>query len=238
MTPEAFDLLARAESSWWYEGRARAVTSTLIANHARTEGHVLDFGAGHGGMVDVLRAFGSVTAYEPDATPRASCERRGYAACVAHEADLPALHGTFQLIGAFDVLEHVKQDVETLRLLRSLLVPGGALILTVPAWPILWSAHDTSHHHHRRYTPKILRRALEEAGFTVRSLGFWNCVLGLALVPLRLFGFAGGDGLTPARPINSILRMIVGTEAHLLKYTRLPFGSSLICYAERPSEPR
>ena len=66
----------------------------------------------------------------------------------------------YDLIALLDVLEHVPDDLASLRAIHRRLKPGGALLLTVPANPWMWSAHDAAHHHFRRYTKKQLERAV------------------------------------------------------------------------------
>ena len=79
-------------------------------------------------------------------------------------ADIPFKGETFDLIGMFDVLEHVEQDVETLQALRGLLAPGARMLITVPAYPWMSGAHDVFLQHKRRYTAKSLRKTLVDAG--------------------------------------------------------------------------
>lgn len=75
--------------------------------------------------------------------------------------------GPFDLITAFDVLEHVADDRAMLARLYESLRPDGTLAVSVPAWPILYGRHDRGLLHHRRYRPRTLRRRLREAGFTI-----------------------------------------------------------------------
>jgi hypothetical protein len=80
--------------------------------------------------------------------------------------------GRFELILALDVLEHVEDDRAFLRgLAADHLAPGGALLLSVPAWPSLFSAHDRMLRHHRRYAPAGARAVLRDAGLEVDEGG-------------------------------------------------------------------
>ena len=83
----------------------------------------------------------------------------------------------FDLIGMFDVLEHIPEELETLVALREALAPGGRLMLTVPAHQYLWSYFDEAAHHCRRYSSQEIRDRLVEAGFEVEFLSqFMTCI--------------------------------------------------------------
>src|SRR6478752_83538 len=79
--------------------------------------------------------------------------------------------------GLLDVLEHVRDDAGSLRAIHRRLRPGGALLLTVPANPWMWSAHDSAHHHFRRYTRKQLKELFLRAGLEVQLLSYFNSLL-------------------------------------------------------------
>jgi hypothetical protein len=139
------------------------------------------------------------------------------------------------------VLEHIEDDVGTLHAVRSHLTRNGWLVLTVPAFPFLWSAHDAQSHHFRRYTRSLLRRRVGAAGFALRYQGFFNFWLFPAVVAARLvkrlaFGtslFAPTDLVLPSRPINRFLTWLFATERVAMGRFSLPFGVSLILSAQR-----
>src|SRR5205814_8541492 len=76
----------------------------------------------------------------------------------------------FALIGMFDVLEHIEDDIAALGSVRHSLAPGGRLLMTVPAAPSLWSRYDEESHHYRRYTEAHLRKALTAAHFQIEYI--------------------------------------------------------------------
>ncbi len=101
-------------------------------------------------------------------------------------AEQPA--GPFDLVLMLDVAEHVEDDVGFLATIaRSLLAPGGTLVFSVPAWPLLFSAHDAALLHHRRYTPARARALLTGAGLRIERSGglFHSLLLPRALAALR-----------------------------------------------------
>ncbi len=82
--------------------------------------------------------------------------------------------GCFDLVAAFEVLEHVDDDLSSLRALGDQLRPGGTMLIMVPAFDFLWSRHDERHHHERRYVRAGLRRRASDAGLTPVEVTYFN----------------------------------------------------------------
>ena len=139
--------------------------------------------------------------------------------------------GRFGLIGLFDVVEHVEEDVASLKALGAKLTADGHLVISVPALPWLWSGHDVSHHHFRRYTKASLRKAVEDAGLVVEGIGYFNTLLFPLALAQRLVRKATGLGEAASRlppaPVNAALRAIFSLERHLIGRVPLPIGLSL-----------
>jgi len=134
------------------------------------------------------------------------------------------------------VVEHVDDDVGLLREARRRLVPGGRVLIAVPAFPSLWSTHDEVLHHRRRYTRATLRRALQEAGFHIEHLTHFNMLLFPVAVLRRIAGTVTGakpmnDLEIPAPLLNRALTRVFALEKPLLPKATLPFGLSLLCLA-------
>jgi SAM-dependent methyltransferase len=153
---------------------------------------VLDFGAGNGRFAGALHEAGrQVVALEPDRVLRGEIAARGIAVAGA----LDELRGGERFDGAYsvNVLEHIENDGEILRQLRSLLRPGGGLYLYVPAFQLLFSANDRRVGHFRRYRRNALVALARSAGFEVSRAeyvdfcGFWAALL------YRMIGNADGD---------------------------------------------
>lgn len=185
----------------------------------------------------MLARFGEVSAFELDAGARQAARARGFSveAGALPEAH-PFLQEAFDLIALFDVLEHVREDFESLVALRRQLRPGGLFILTVPAFPFLWSAHDARHHHFRRYRRGPLRHALLRAGFRVERISYFNTWLFPAIASVRLVKKAlrspGSDAEhLPPLWLNGFLESLFSSERHFLLRGALPFGVSLVAMA-------
>jgi len=145
---------------------------------------------------------------------------------------------SYDMVALLDVLEHVPDDKGSLVAIFERLKPGGALLLTVPINPWMWSAHDVAHHHHRRYrTPEIRQLALD-AGYDIELLSPFNSLLFPPIAAVRLVGKLTGkddsDDAMPSAPVNKILDTVFGLEKDLIGRVPLPFGVSLIAVLRRP----
>lgn len=223
------------EVHWWYRARRR-VLGRLIerAIRPRDGARLLEVGCGTGHNVLMLRQFGTVDAVEIDAGARAIAEKRlGQAVADAPLPDLPGIaEGAYDIVALLDVLEHVEDDRAALRSLARRLRPGGKLLLTVPAHPWMWSAHDVANHHHRRYSKKALRAAIREAGLKVEMMSWFNSILfplaAVARVKDRVTGKEGSDDALPPAPVNRIFDALFGLEAYALGRIAFPPGVSIV----------
>ena len=202
---------------------------------------ILEAGCGTGGNLAMLSKLGRVKAFEHDYDALKMAREKGK--YHLQQGTLPdgKLNYTepFDLVVAFDVIEHVEKDTESLKRLRSLLKSDGKIVITVPAFPFLWSRHDETHHHFRRYTKANLACVLKEAGFEVEYLSYFNSLLFPIIAGVRLaknfLGLHGSDdGLTPSGA-NAVLQKVFSTERHWIGKVSVPFGVSLIAVAHNPS---
>lgn len=235
MNKDAYNLLEAAEDSWWYRGRSAAVRAAL--SRVSPRGPVLDFGAGYGGMQEELSRFGIVTAFEPVRDCALVCNQKPYARVIEDREVLEKLHSAWGLIGAFDVIEHLEDDQESLSSMRMYLRPDGLLALTVPAFMSLWSSHDETHGHYRRYTRRTIRTALLRAGFEIVYLSYWNASLFIPTAILRAFGKTGAGALKLPRMLDRLITAILIAESWVIRVLPLPVGTSLVVVA-RPVAPQ
>src|SRR6185312_3944233 len=91
--------------------------------------------------------------------------------------EMPVAQDSFDFAVTLDVIEHLEDDLGALRELRRTVVPGGALLVTVPAYQWLWSGHDEINHHHRRYTRGSLQKVAEQAGWHQQRTTYFNSLL-------------------------------------------------------------
>ncbi len=149
---------------------------------------------------------------------------------------MPFADGDFDLAVSLDVIEHLDDDIGALREMRRVVAQDGVLLVTVPAYPWLWSAHDEINHHHRRYTQDSLLQGAQRAGWhSVRTTYFNSLLLPVAIV-LRLLERLSRkttesslDLWVPTEPLNWMLERPLVLESELIGHGgRIPAGLSLL----------
>jgi SAM-dependent methyltransferase len=235
MHQEAFDVLEDTEGSWWGIGREKAIAAVIGRQvHGKNRfGTILDYGAGYGAQFAFLSRFETVIdALEPndEARERLYAKNYRYISGTPEEA-LKIPHG---VIVMFDVIAHIKDDGKALKDIYESLTTGGKIIITTPAFPMLWNRHDEVQMHYRRYTKETLRQKLEKAGFTVEYIGYWNMFSFLPALIIRKFGGSSGtDALNTPKFISAILIAWLSIEAFIMRFIPLPFGLSVIAKARK-----
>ena len=132
---------------------------------------------------------------------------------------------------AMNVLEHIEDDVQALRDVSAAVVPGGRIILWVPAYMQLYGEFDRKVGHFRRYTPATMRTAVEGAGLRIRELKPVNFLGGIAWwMAVR----RGGAGHPDSRLVKLYDNVVVPTSRAVERYARPPFGQSVLCVAQVP----
>lgn len=232
---------------WWFCARRKILSRLLAKEVGWREGmRVLEVGVGPGeNLRSVYPETVNVCGLEPDAKlaeiARKKSERVVHTGSVEHWP--PSLaEARFDLITAFDVLEHVADDLGALRLLRTRLSAGGKLVLTVPAYQWLWSQHDVANEHHRRYTRGELTTKLTNAGWRNLRATYFNTLLFPPIAVARLlqrstrFAKTGTSDLDYCPgALNTCLTKVFAGEACWLVHGDLPFGVSIFVVAA-PSE--
>ena len=231
-------MAAHDSTHWWYRAR-RDILRDYLARFGElpADARILEIGCGTGHNLPMLREFGEVEAIEIDPEARTiASERLGRQ---VGDAPLPVLpgvdRGAFDLIAVLDVVEHIEDDVGALTAMAACLKPGGKVLITVPAHPWMWSAHDVVNHHHRRYTKASLRQAIAAAGLKPEKLGYFNSLLFPLAAAARLAGKLTGredsDDSPPPRPVNALFERIFRLERHLVGRVPMTAGVSLVTLA-------
>lgn len=233
MNKEAFEILRALEDTWWHYGRKEAVRQALRKAGVGKNIRVLDVGAGYGGMISVLSSYGTVDGTEPEPEAALVCKERGYSEFFSSEIEALEKKKIYDLIGAFDVIEHVNDDTTFVSHLSQLTTKDGHLVATVPAFMFLWGVHDVTHMHYRRHTIATMKKLLEEAGYEVSYARYWNCFLFPAAVCMRLFGKTGESSLSPHPVVESILKSMVWAEARVVRFLPIPFGLSVVIVGKK-----
>ncbi len=239
----------RGEAHWWFEGR-RQCLDVVIEQAFGPDGpgvgrSLLDVGCGAGANLEMLARFGAVTGLDPEPSVLEACRKLHgdrFDLIAGHIPDDVPGDGSFDLVGAFDVLEHIEDDHGAAAKIFQALKPGGLFVAAVPAYPMLWGITDELSHHMRRYRTARLVEVLEAAGFVVERTTHFNTWmfppaaavrLGRRLLPRNRKPPKADLAMTPAR-WDGLLTKVFASERHLLRRTDLPVGVSLVAVARRP----
>jgi SAM-dependent methyltransferase len=229
---------------WWFVGRRR-IFGEAFARFvpANTGSRILDYGCGPGTFLPQLRELGRVSAVDMDEQAIQFCRSRGWpdVQLVESGSSLPFADHEFDLVTAFDVIEHIEDDVAALHELRRVTKSTGRLLISVPAFGFLWGDQDVISRHKRRYTAKSLRRALHQAGLEIEHLTYFNTVMfpvvAIVRCTRRVIRHPQSDktdfDIGPAW-LNRTLGRAFGAEAPWVARRRLPVGVSLLAVARRP----
>jgi SAM-dependent methyltransferase len=225
------------DSHWWFRGRRAVIQALLGRAPLPDQPRVLDAGCGTGRNIAEYARLGETAGVDPSPDAVAFCHARGLEQVIQSGIErLPFDDGAFDLVAATDVLEHIADDDGAARELRRVTQTGGSLLVTVPAYQWLWSQHDDSHHHKRRYTLRRLHATLAAAGWRPVVRTYFNSIL---LAPIAAVRLVSGDKPRSdydraPKPLNEALYLPMRCEAALIaRGGRLPAGVSIgmVCTA-------
>ena len=245
--PAQFAELARLEAgNFWFRARNRLI-AWAIGRYFPGARNLLEVGCGTGFVLaGIAAAFPALKLAASEAASAGlafAAARAPGASLMQMDARRIPFRGEFDVVGAFDVIEHIEDDRTVLAELRAAAVPGGGVLITVPQHPALWSEYDVRAGHVRRYRARELSTRMVEAGLEiVRMTSFVTVLLPLMCLS-RLAQRAPGAGYDPlaelriAPWLNRILEGALGAERALIKAGMdLPGGGSLLVVARRPFE--
>jgi len=252
--PDFFAALYAVEDRHFWFGARNLALKTIIEPlaHELAPGYrVLEIGCGTGNTLRALKDACSdaaiIVGIDLFEEGLRYARRRTTLPLVRARIEQPPFAAAFDVVGMFDVLEHIEHDDSALRLVRELTAPGGYLVLTVPAHMALWSRFDEESHHCRRYEPDQLRERLTSAGFTLDYLTpFMVTLYPIARLSRRLSELMAQlrrrlnmkptsaviSDLSVRPVVNDVMAFMLRQEAPLLrKRLRLPMGTSLLAVA-------
>jgi len=251
--PAFFDQLARIEDQhFWFRARNRLIYEMVrrIAFELPPEYFVVEVGCGTGNVLRALREAcpnGKVIGLELWLDGLRYARGRSDRLLVQGDVRNLPFGKPFHLVGLFDVLEHVDEDREALVSLWRSLVPGGRILLTIPAHQFLWSYFDEAAHHCRRYSAQDIREKLAQAGFQVEFVSqFMASIFPFVWMFRKIRGVRARAEPNAARAratnefklvpfVNLVLTALLSLEARWVAHGHhLPFGTSLVAIARRP----
>jgi SAM-dependent methyltransferase len=235
-----FDALREAEAShFWFLNRTQLILATLGRFFPRAQSF-LDIGAGIGGILEAIEQhYPEMRLVGGEVLSRAlSIARRrlGRTELLQVDAYRMPFVSEFDVVGAFDVLEHMDRDDDLIAAMRDVVRPGGGVIVTVPQHPWLYSTFDELSGHRRRYTRKLLVDKMQRAGLKiVRVTSFTSTVLpALAMARARPRRVELAREVRTPRVFNGVMLAASAAErAMIARGLSLPFGGSLLAVAVR-----
>lgn len=233
---------------WWFVGMHSICRAILTHHRVHSHERLLDVGCGTGLWLTQMTSLGQAYGCDISSEALAFCRSRNLQQLVQASGEcLPFPEGSFSLITALGVIEHVENDLQMLSEIYRVCEPGGMFFLLTSAYPFLWSYHDEAVHHHRRYWARELKAKIAAVGFEALKVSYVNAILFPAILGVRLVQRLVGwepnekdrtpDIFRVPVIINRLLTLLLVLEGPVLKYTRFPFGVGLIVLAQKPRCP-
>jgi SAM-dependent methyltransferase len=238
------------DRSFWFRHRNECIASLIRAYPPVDRGPIFDIGGANGYVSRGISANGfDVVLVEPSIDGVRNAKKRGVGQiiCAALE-DAQFVPRSLHGVGLFDVIEHIQDDASFLKSIDSLLIGGGRLYITVPAYSFLWSNEDVFAGHYRRYTIKALSEKLNQAGFSVDFSTYIFRFLPLPIfffrtIPSRI-GLAkertsrasvSRDHATNNSLLGRFINAVLSSEIrNIQRNSPMGFGGSCLLVATRP----
>lgn len=234
------------QENWWFTSRRRILFHILRKRfHGLLPLQVLDAGCGTGINLNFLREFGDATGADRAMEAVRFCSARNEPEVVLSDlAHLALPDDRFDLVTALDVLEHIEDDHAAFSELVRVTRPGGHLLITVPAFPGLWSDHDEINHHVRRYRPSELRKLIASTNCQVETFTYMNGFLLPVAWFVRIWQqirravfrrppSLHADFVDYHPVLNTLLAFVFTAELPLVTRSLLPVGLSLVCLVRK-----
>ena len=228
------------KSHWWFTGRRRLFRALLSSLMIRNGSTVLDVGCGVGSNLHLLKSMGfKVVGIDSEIYSLFFAKKTsGVPLLNADLLTLPIKSNSVGLIIATDILEHLEKDVIGIKEIYRVLGQMGKVIITVPAFQVLWGTQDIVGMHKKRYSKKELAQKIEQEGFKILKSSYFNFILFFPILFARWFIRFWGLNIESENKINHplinfILKTIFSLEPHLLRYISFPFGVSIFCVARK-----
>jgi SAM-dependent methyltransferase len=235
--------------NWWFRARKnhlRHQIQKIVSNRGKLK--ILNVGAALGASSLMLQEFGEVTSLEYD---KYCCDyaqsELGIPMINGSATELPFEDSGFDIVCAFDVIEHIEEDSLAISEMYRVCKPGGHLFLTVPAFEFLWSEHDQVNYHVRRYNKKSLNDADKYVKKEIEYLTYFNFFLFLPIAIVRILASLIKNPRTIENPKSDFSKVNDGITSKILyqiflferifleNRIRLPFGISIMYISKKIS---
>lgn len=223
---------------FWYKARKKLIFSLLNTVYSRFDKNrkILDIGSGTGVEIEELMKFGNVTALDLNQEAIKILKQQYQCDTIIGNIELLELPSNqYDCVCCFDIFEHLKKDEIALKKIYNSLKPNGFLIFTVPAHQFIYSCHDKTMGHYRRYKKRQIVNVLKLENFKIIKIGYWNFILFFPIVILRLTKKLllykktySSEAKQLAVPLNYLLYKILNIDNYLIsKNLNLPIGLSI-----------
>jgi 2-polyprenyl-3-methyl-5-hydroxy-6-metoxy-1,4-benzoquinol methylase len=241
---EYVKMFENEKTFWWHRGKFFLVKN-FMGMHAPQglSAEILEIGCGSGETAVYLSNFGEVTGIDVAPESLKMSIQNGFLNVITADIntyDISAMSGKFDIVFALDVLEHIQDDLETMRRAFRMLKRGGWFIVNVPAHKFLWSEHDESLHHKRRYHKLEINQKLKDAGFTVVKTSYFVTAAFFPILVIRTWNTFFKKSAYPKtsymrlpKPLNDFATFVMKLEANILNTHSLPFGTTITVLARR-----
>lgn len=230
-------------SHWWFQAR-RKMFSKYLENCPRNTS-ILDIGSSSGTNLRMLQDLGftNYTGFDLSELSKKFCEEKGLGNVIlGNICNSDLQDNSYDIILATDVIEHIDDDDLALKEIYRILKPQGKIIVTVPCFMVMWSDHDVTSMHKRRYVLKKIKSKVENSGIKIEESYYFNFFLFLPIVCFRkiikLLGIKlRSENSVNNKFLNTIFRTIFNIDIFLAKRIPFPFGVSAFIFAQKP-KPR
>lgn len=242
MGPDEYRFMYEMEKyHWWFVSHRNLMIHLLQSLYLPPEPLILDAGSGTGRNMLELDKFGRTFGIDISDKAVEFCLKRGLTNVMVSPLEKMLFpERMFDIVTCLDVLEHTNDPVEALAEIKRVLKDNGKLILTVPAFRILWSQHDDALCHLRRYEKEPLVSDLNEAGFKVEKIGYFFFVSFFIVAPIRILRrfyltekIKSDTTTLPPKPLNKFLISLFKAEIRISDILNLPFGTTLYAVASK-----
>jgi ubiquinone/menaquinone biosynthesis C-methylase UbiE len=233
---------------WWFVVRSALIEKCLALHIDKQRPlKILNIGIATGATSVMLEKFGEVISSEYD---KETCElvreELGMEVIEASVTQLPFEDESFDLVCAFDVIEHVQDDSKAIEEMKRTCKKGGFVAVTVPADMALWSRHDEINHHFRRYNLQEVKTLTRESGLNTVYASYFNTLLYPLILAARKLKNLFSKNQKPTSDfdlkvpdfVNSGLKLIFSAEKWWFGRKNMPFGVSLMWIGKKNDEPQ
>lgn len=232
---------------WWHKGKL-LLLKFLHKKYleGRKDLKILEIGCGTGEVLKLLDNWGQVTGLDYSEQAIEICKNKGFEDLIEGDIstlDLTGLYGKYDMVLASDVLEHIREDVNAMKVVWELLKPGGLFFVTVPAYKFLWSTHDEALHHLRRYHSLEIKTKIRDSGFKVLKHTHFVAFMFFPIASVRLLNnfvrrraYAKSHYLSLPKRLNNLLTWLLKIETKLIDFMYLPVGTTHVVVALKEND--